>query len=100
MKNEKNTNNSTAHFRKDIGLFGGISLVAGMVIGSGIYYLGTTVLERSGMSMGAGIIVLDCRRHRLYTRRSLFCRAGRFHAGGRRSNGISEQSVSSPIRIY
>ncbi|MEY8298764.1 MAG: APC family permease [Emergencia timonensis] len=56
MKNEKNTNNSTAHFRKDIGLFGGISLVAGMVIGSGIYYLGTTVLERSGMSMGLALL--------------------------------------------
>ena len=43
-------------FRKDIGLFGGISLVAGMVIGSGIYYLGTLVLDRSGMSMGLSLL--------------------------------------------
>ena len=77
MKNEKNTNNSTAHFRKDIGLFGGISLVAGMVIGSGIYYLGTTVLERSGMSMGLAllcwIVAVSYTHLDVYKRQRLSC---------------------------
>lgn len=43
-------------FRKDIGLFGGISLVAGMTIGSGVYYLGTYVMERTDMSMGLSLL--------------------------------------------
>ena len=43
-------------FRREIGLFGGISLVGGMVIGSGIYYLGSEVLSRSHMSMGLSLI--------------------------------------------
>ena len=33
------------HFKKVIGLFGGISLVAGMTIGSGVYYLGSSVSD-------------------------------------------------------
>ena len=40
------------HFKKVIGLFGGISLVAGMTIGSGVYYLGSYVLERTDFSFG------------------------------------------------
>lgn len=57
MSNEKETSIANGNtFRKDIGLFGGISLVAGMVIGSGIYYLGTLVLDRSGMNMGLSLI--------------------------------------------
>lgn len=57
MVNDKETNIANENtFRKDIGLFGGISLVAGMVIGSGIYYLGTLVLDRSGMSMGLSLL--------------------------------------------
>lgn len=43
-------------FKKEIGLFGGISLVAGMTIGSGIYYLGSYVLERMQMSMGLALL--------------------------------------------
>ena len=42
--------------RKEIGVFGGVSLVAGMTIGSGIYYLGSYVLERVNMSMGMALI--------------------------------------------
>lgn len=44
------------HFKREIGLFGGISLVAGMTIGSGIYYLGSYVLERADMSMGMALL--------------------------------------------
>ena len=43
-------------FKKVIGLFGGISLVAGMTIGSGIYYLGSYVLERTSFSFGLALL--------------------------------------------
>jgi APA family basic amino acid/polyamine antiporter len=43
-------------FKKVIGLFGGISLVAGMTIGSGVYYLGSYVLERTGFSFGLALL--------------------------------------------
>ena len=42
--------------KKEFGLFTGISLVAGMTIGSGIYYLGSYVLERTNMSMGMALV--------------------------------------------
>ena len=44
--------NHEGSFKKAIGPFSGISIVAGMVIGSGVYYLGSYVLERTGMSLG------------------------------------------------
>lgn len=43
-------------FKKAIGPFSGISIVAGMVIGSGVYYLGSYVLERTGLSMGWSLV--------------------------------------------
>lgn len=53
MDDKKNSSNGS--FKKVIGLFGGISLVAGMTIGSGVYYLGSYVLERTDFSMGWAI---------------------------------------------
>ena len=44
-------------FSRDITLFGGISILAGIMIGSGVFYLGSYVLIRSGMSMGLALIV-------------------------------------------
>lgn len=44
------------HFKKVIGLFGGISLVAGMTIGSGVYYLGSYVLERTDFNFGFALL--------------------------------------------
>lgn len=43
-------------FKKSIGLFGGISLVAGMVIGSGVYYLGSYVLQRTEYNFGLALV--------------------------------------------
>ena len=48
--------NSGSKLRKELGLFSGVSLVAGMTIGSGIYYLGSYVLERTNMSMGMALV--------------------------------------------
>ena len=46
----------TAGFKKEIGVFGGISIIGGIMIGSGIFYLGSYVLERTGMSMGLALL--------------------------------------------
>ena len=43
-------------FRKEIGVFGGISIIGGIMIGSGIFYLGSYVLERTGMSTGMALL--------------------------------------------
>lgn len=43
--------------RRDIGLFGGISILAGIMIGSGIFYIGGIVLERCGMNLGLALLV-------------------------------------------
>lgn len=48
--------NHEGSFKKAIGPFSGISIVAGMVIGSGVYYLGSYVLERTGMSLGWSLV--------------------------------------------
>ncbi|HML37381.1 MAG TPA: amino acid permease [Bacillota bacterium] len=56
MTKEKSKPQIAGEFRKDIGLFGGVSLVAGMVIGSGVYYLGAYVLERTSMNLGLALV--------------------------------------------
>ncbi|WP_124978375.1 APC family permease [Ligilactobacillus salitolerans] len=38
--------------KKAIGVFGGSNILIGIMIGSGIFYIGSIVLQRSGMSMG------------------------------------------------
>ena len=39
-------------FRREIGLFGGASILAGIMIGGGIFYLGSYVMMRTGYSLG------------------------------------------------
>lgn len=56
VKTDVTNNEKSSGFKKEIGLFGGISLVAGMTIGSGIYYLGSYVLQRADMSMGMALL--------------------------------------------
>lgn len=43
--------------RREVGLFGGISVLAGIMIGSGIFYIGGIVLMRCGMSLGLALLV-------------------------------------------
>ncbi|NCB42115.1 MAG: amino acid permease [Clostridia bacterium] len=43
--------------KREIGLFGGISVLAGIMIGSGIFYIGSYVLIRTGMSIGLSLLV-------------------------------------------
>lgn len=43
-------------FKKEIGLCSGISIIGGIMIGSGIFYLGSYVLERAHMSMGLALL--------------------------------------------
>lgn len=43
-------------FKREIGVFGGVSVIGGIMIGSGIFYLGAYVLQRTGMNSGLALI--------------------------------------------
>ena len=43
-------------FRQEIGVFGGVSIIGGIMIGSGIFYLGSYVLMRTNMSLGLSLL--------------------------------------------
>jgi APA family basic amino acid/polyamine antiporter len=43
-------------FKSEIGVFDGVSIIGGIMIGSGIFYLGSYVLERTQMSMGLSLL--------------------------------------------
>lgn len=46
----------TTEFKREIGVFGGVSIIGGIMIGSGIFYLGSYVLQRTGMNSGLALI--------------------------------------------
>lgn len=48
--------NSNAEFKREIGLFSGASIIGGIMVGSGIFYLGSYVLMRTGMSLGLALL--------------------------------------------
>ncbi|WP_459129314.1 APC family permease [Guggenheimella bovis] len=43
-------------FKREIGLFGGVSILGGIMIGGGIFYLGSYVLQRTGFSLGLSLL--------------------------------------------
>lgn len=43
-------------FKREIGVLGGASIIGGIMIGSGIFYLGSYVLIRAGMSEGISLL--------------------------------------------
>lgn len=49
-------NEGNAVFRREIGVFGGVSIIGGIMVGSGIFYLGSYVLMRTNMSMGLALL--------------------------------------------
>lgn len=53
---EEQSNSPQPHLKKVIGVFGGSNILIGIMIGSGIFYIGSYVLERSGMSMGLALL--------------------------------------------
>lgn len=46
----------TTEFKREIGVFGGVSIIGGIMIGSGIFYLGSYVLQRTGMNSGLALL--------------------------------------------
>lgn len=47
---------SESGFKREIGVFGGVSILGGIMIGSGIFYLGSYVLMRTEFSMGLALL--------------------------------------------
>lgn len=52
----QNLQSEQTEFKREISLFGGINILAGIMIGSGIFYLGSYVLQYSHMSQGLALI--------------------------------------------
>lgn len=52
----KGMQSEETEFKREIGLFGGVSIIGGIMIGSGIFYLGSYVLQRTHMSMGLALM--------------------------------------------
>jgi APA family basic amino acid/polyamine antiporter len=55
MSSQENTG-KVASLRKDLGLLHSVSIVGGIMIGSGIFYVSAYVLSRSGLSAGFAIL--------------------------------------------
>ncbi len=57
LNNVSNLQSEETNLKREIGLFSGANVLMGIMIGSGIFYLGSYVLMRSGMSMGLALLV-------------------------------------------
>lgn len=55
--NSSSNANSTGELKREISLFGGFNIITGIMIGSGIFYIGSYVLLRSGLSTGMALLV-------------------------------------------
>lgn len=55
-KTANEQSNNESRFQREIGVFGGTNILMGIMIGSGIFYIGSYVMQRSGMGMGAALL--------------------------------------------
>ena len=46
----------TGDFKKEIGLFSGVNVLVGIIIGSGVFYLGSYVLLNTKMRLGYALM--------------------------------------------
>ena len=101
MSNQKNIAAENGEFKKEISVFGGVSIVAGIMIGSGIFYLGSYVLQRANYDTGVALLcwLVGWRRYQS-AGCSLFLGTWLFYAKGRRTNCISQRGISSCRRLY
>ena len=56
MSSNKNNALEGGEFKKAITVFGGVSIVAGIMVGSGIFYLGSYVLQRTNYDTGTALM--------------------------------------------
>ena len=49
--------NDNGQMKREVGLFGSFSILAGIMIGSGIFYIGSYILVRSGMNIGLSLVI-------------------------------------------
>lgn len=56
MNEEQVVIKQDTEFKKEIGLFGGVSILGGIMIGGGIFYLGSIALLRTGFSPGLALL--------------------------------------------
>ena len=52
----QNLTTEKTEFKREVGVFGGVSLLGGIMIGSGIFYIGSYVMMRTGMSQGLSLL--------------------------------------------
>lgn len=55
-KRLKQLTSEQTEFKREIGVFGGVSIIGGIMVGSGIFYLGSYVLQRTAMNPGLALI--------------------------------------------
>lgn len=56
MNSSKKSQAPQPKLKRAIGVFSGSNILVGIMIGSGIFYIGSYVLQRSGMSMGLALM--------------------------------------------
>jgi len=77
MNNQKHVqelSSERTEFKREIGVFGGVSIIGGIMIGSGIFYLGSYVLQRTNYNYGLAIFSLGSRRNNISIRWIMLCR--------------------------
>ena len=56
IENLEQPTTGRTEFKREIGVFSGVSIIGGIMIGSGIFYLGSYVLERTNYNYGLALL--------------------------------------------